>query len=231
MHAMILAAGRGERLRPLTDTIPKPLIEVGGKALIEHHLLALAGAGISRVVINLGWLGEQISSRLEDGAGFGLEIVYSPEPPGALETAGGIVQALPLLGEQPFLGIAGDILCDFPLGRLSALPADALAHLVMVANPAHHRDGDFALDQGWLRVDGTPRHTFSGIGLYRPELFHGLAPGRLALRPVFEQAIAAGAVCGSLHRGYWSDIGTIERLEQARREPAAINPARVQHDH
>ncbi len=217
MHAMILAAGRGERLRPLTDATPKPLLEVGGKPLIEHHLERLAEAGVRRVVINLGWLGEQISASLGTGDRFGLEIHYSPEPPGALETAGGIIQALPLLGSQPFLVIAGDILCDFRFSQLTSLANKAMAHLVMVPNPAHHPNGDFALENGWLKRTGPQRHTFSGIGLYRPAFFHHLTPGRRALRPVFESAIDQRQITASLHPGYWSDIGTPERLTEARR--------------
>lgn len=224
MHAMILAAGRGERLKPLTDTTPKPLIEVGGKPLIEHHLERLSEAGIRRVVINLDWLGDQILASLGTGERFGLEIRYSPEPPGALETAGGIMQALPLLGPQPFLVIAGDILCDFPLSQLSSLSDEALAHLVMVDNPGHNPDGDFALENGRLELDGPQRFTFSGIGIYRPALFNHLTPERRALRPVFESAIGRGQLTASLHRGYWSDIGTPERLAEARR----AWPARAQ---
>ena len=221
---MILAAGRGERLRPLTDTTPKPLIEVGGKPLIEHHLERLAEAEVGRVVINLGWLGEQIAGSLGSGDRFGLEIQYSPEPPGALETAGGIIQALPMLGSGPFLVIAGDILCDFPFSRLRHLPDEAMAHLVMVNNPAHNPDGDFALEDGWLSLDGAQRFTFSGIGLYRPALFETLTPGRRALRPVFESAIGRGQITASLHRGYWSDVGTSARLDDARRAwPASLD--------
>ena len=218
MHAMILAAGRGERLRPLTDTTPKPLLPVNGKALIVHHLENLAAAGITQVIINLAWLGEQISAALGDGSTFGLSIRYSQEPPGALETAGGIVQALPLLGQRPFLVVAGDILCDYPFERLVVQEPADLAHLVMVDNPAHHPGGDFALHNGQLTSSGTKRLTFSGIGLYRPEMFLPLKPGQRPLRPVFEQALAQGQLSGERYTGYWSDIGTLERLTQAREE-------------
>jgi N-acetyl-alpha-D-muramate 1-phosphate uridylyltransferase len=218
MHAMILAAGRGERLRPLTDTTPKPLLPVNGKALIVHHMENLATAGITQVIINLAWLGEQISATLGDGSAFGLSIRYSQEPPGALETAGGIVQALPLLGQRPFLVVAGDILCDYPFERLVDQEPAGLAHLVMVNNPAHHPDGDFALQHGQLTSSGPERLTFSGIGLYRPEMFLHLKPGRRPLRPVFEQALAQGQLSGERYTGYWSDIGTLERLTQAREE-------------
>ncbi len=223
MRVMILAAGRGERLRPLTDCCPKPLIEVGGKALLVHHIERLAAVGIRELVINLDWLGDQIRDRLGDGRGFGVSIQYSPEPPGALETAGGIVRALPLLGNQPFAVIAGDVLCDYPFERLRAPDGDDLGHLVMIDNPAHHPDGDFALVDDRLRLDAEPRLTFSGIAVYSPALFTALAPGRRALRPVFEAAIAADRFSAEHYRGYWSDIGSIERLEAARQRFPSSN--------
>ncbi|TVS12719.1 MAG: nucleotidyltransferase family protein [Wenzhouxiangella sp.] len=214
---MILAAGRGERLRPLTDRMPKPLIEVGGKALIVRHLEALAGAGFDRVVVNLAWLGEQIEQTLGDGSRFGLSIAYSQEPPDALETAGGIVQALPLLGDAPFLMISGDVLCDYPLARLRNRPHQAQGHLVMVDNPDHHPDGDFAIDADQRLVHGRSTQTFSGIAVLDPVLFAELPPGRRPLRPVFEQAIALGRLTGEHYSGFWSDIGTPERLSDAQR--------------
>jgi len=218
MRAMILAAGRGERLRPLTDTTPKPLLEVGGKALIIHHLERLAASGFDQVVINLGWLGEKISLALGDGSSFGLKIHYSPEPPGALETAGGIVQALPLLGDSPFLVVSGDILCDFPFETLIGHDPAGLAHLVMVDNPDHHPRGDFCLaDDGRLGIDYGPSLTFSGIAVYRREMFAELAPGRRPLRPLFDQAVTEGQLSGEHYRGHWSDIGTAERLAAAER--------------
>lgn len=217
MKAMILAAGRGERLRPLTDRMPKPLIEVGGKALIVRHLEALAEAGFSEVVINLAWLGEQIRSQLGHGNAFGLSIAYSEEPPGALETAGGIVQALPLLGDQPFVVLAGDVLCDYAISELGPPETGVLGHLVMVDNPAHHPRGDFGLINGRLELNTEPRLTFSGIAVYSPQLFRDLPAGRRALRPVFESAIAAGQLSAEHYDGFWSDIGTLERLESARR--------------
>ncbi len=219
MKAMILAAGRGERLRPLTDQTPKPLLKVGERSLIEHHLVGLADAGFSDVVINLGWLGEQIRLALGDGQHYGLHIRYSQEPPGALETAGGIIHALPLLGQQPFAAIAADILCDFDYAELRAPPSPALATLVMVDNPPHHPQGDFALDDGLLSLEGQNRLTFSGIAVYRPALFAGLEAGPRALRPVFEAAIAAGQLSGVHYRGRWSDIGTPERLADAQHSP------------
>jgi N-acetyl-alpha-D-muramate 1-phosphate uridylyltransferase len=216
MHAMILAAGRGERLRPLTDHLPKPLIEVGGKPLIGHHLERLAAAGFKQVVINLGWLGDKLPQMLGDGERWGLTIRYSQEPPGALETAGGIRHALELLGPDPFLVIAGDILCDFPLATLRGHQPPGLAHLIMVDNPPHHPDGDFGLAGDRIEASAQARLTFSGIAVYRPELFADLPPGRYPLRPVFEQAIAARQVSGQLHSGYWSDVGTAERLAATR---------------
>ncbi len=214
---MILAAGRGERLRPLTDATPKPLIEVGGKPLIVHHLEKLAAAGVVDVVINLGWLGEQIPEALGDGSRWGLSISYSPEPPGALETAGGIVHALGLLGDRPFLMISGDVLTDYPVTRLVGFEPSGLGHLVMVDNPAHHPGGDFGLDGERLTQDGDQRFTFSGIAVFSPAWFRDLEPGRRALRPLFEQAIQDGRLTGEVYGGYWSDIGTVERLEGARK--------------
>lgn len=215
MRAMILAAGRGERLRPLTDQRPKPLIEVGGKSLIVRHLEGLAEAGFESVVINLGWLGEQIPAALGDRTPDGLSIQYSQEPPGALETAGGIRHALDRLGSQPFLVIAGDILCPYPLKRLKGFSPSGLAHLVMVDNPTHHPDGDFALTEGRLKDNIEPRLTFSGIAVYRPEMFTTLPPGRQPLRPLFNEAVALNQLSGEHYRGYWSDIGTAERLAAA----------------
>lgn len=214
MKAMILAAGRGERLRPLTDQVPKPLIPVGGKALIVRHLEALAAAGFSEAVINLAWLGEKIKKALGNGSGFGLSITYSQEPPGALETAGGIIQALPLLGEQPFAMISADVLCDFPMRRLRDRNLGGDGHLVMVNNPDHHRGGDFSIAaDGRLKSGGGL--TFSGLGVLDPKLFSGLAPGPRPLRPVFEAGIALGRLTGEHYPGTWSDVGTPERLREA----------------
>lgn len=217
MRAMILAAGRGERLKPLTDRCPKPLIEVGGKPLIVRHLEALAAAGFSEVVINLAWLGDKIRAALGNGDRFGLSIIYSEEPPGALETAGAIIQALPRLGDQPFAVIAGDVLCDFAFDRLRAPAGDDLGHLIMVDNPSHHPGGDFCLVAGRLRRAREPRLTFSGIGVYAPALFAELVPGRRALRPVFDTAIAADRLSAEHHPGLWCDIGTPERLATAQK--------------
>ncbi|MGM0552216.1 MAG: N-acetylmuramate alpha-1-phosphate uridylyltransferase MurU [Pseudomonadota bacterium] len=213
MRAMILAAGRGERMRPLTDTCPKPLLEVGGRPLIEYTLERLACAGYERAVINLAHLGGQIRARLGDHY-HGLTIDYSPEPPGALETAGGIRHALPLLGEDPFLVVNGDVWCDHPLTPPPHLAetAGALAHLVLVANPAHHSEGDFGLSDGHVCEDTGVRHTFAGIGWYVPALFRDLAPGPRPLAPILREAIRARRVTGEYHAGVWHDIGTPERL-------------------
>ncbi len=209
---MILAAGRGERMRPLSDRTPKPLLPVAGTPLVVWHIERLARAGIHEIVINHAHLGEQIEALLDDGSAWGVAIRYSPEPAGALETAGGIANALPLLGEAPFLVVNGDIWCDIDLAALPTLAAHDLAHLVLVANPPHHPQGDFGLAAG--RVCGAPpRLTFAGIGLYRPELFAGLERGKPAkLAPLLQAAIAADRVSGQIHHGRWADVGTPERL-------------------
>ncbi|TNF91238.1 MAG: nucleotidyltransferase family protein [Gammaproteobacteria bacterium] len=208
MKAMILAAGRGERLRPLTDHLPKPLHEVGGKPLIVHHLEALSAAGLVDIVINLSWLGEQIRERLGDGADYGLRIEYSEEPE-ALETAGGVRQALPLLGER-FIVVNADIYTDYDFSRL--YNCDSLAHLVLVPNPAHNANGDFTLTDSIVGNDGAPCYTFSGIAQYRRQFFDHLAPGKRALAPLLRAAAERGQVTGELYDGDWTDIGTAERL-------------------
>ena len=210
--AMILAAGRGERMRPLTDRTPKPLLEAGGQPLIGHHLTALAAAGIRDVVINHAHLGAQIEAALGHGAAYGLRIRYSPEET-ALETGGGIFQALPLLGPGPFLVVNGDVWTDLEFGHL-CLGDDDLAHLVLVTNPAHHPAGDFLLDGGRVVLEGGARLTFSGIGVYRAALFDRCTAGRFPLAPLLRAAIAAGRVSGELHTGRWTDVGTPERLAE-----------------
>ena len=216
MKAMLLAAGRGERLRPLTDRVPKALVEVAGVPLIVRHLRALGAAGIDDVVINLGWLGDAIRERLGDGAGYGVRIAYSDERDDVLETGGGILKALPLLGPQPFLVINADIVCDLPLPP--PLPGgDELAHLVLVPNPPYRDDGDFGLTDARV-VNGPPRPlTFSGIGVYHPALLAGCRPGRFSLVPLLRAAADAGRLGGSEYRGGWFDVGTPQRLEEARR--------------
>ncbi|AUB83031.1 N-acetylmuramate alpha-1-phosphate uridylyltransferase MurU [Candidatus Thiodictyon syntrophicum] len=217
MRAMILAAGRGNRMRPLTDRVPKPLLPVGGKPLIQYHIERLAAAGVREVVINHAHLGEQIEAALGDGAQWGVTLHYSPEGEGrALETGGGIFKALPLLGPGPFLVVNADIWTDFPFMDLD-LPEGDLAHLVLVANPPQHPAGDFALDGDRVRRDGEPRYTFSGIGLYRPELFTGCAPGAFPLAPLLRRAMDQGQAGGHLYRGDWFDIGTPQRLDELNR--------------
>jgi MurNAc alpha-1-phosphate uridylyltransferase len=210
---MILAAGRGERMRPLTDTTPKPLLQVGGQALIEYHIRALHEAGINEIVINHAWLGEQIRQYLGDGSRYGVQIQYSDESAGALETAGGIIKALPLLGEVPFVVVNGDIFTDYAYAGLPQQP-DGLAHLVMVDNPPQHPGGDFVLREGRLLADGEPRLTFSGIGVYDPQLFAGYQPGALPLALLLRDAMARNEVSGERYTGQWLDIGTPERLAE-----------------
>jgi MurNAc alpha-1-phosphate uridylyltransferase len=209
---MLLAAGRGERLRPFTDSLPKPLIPVGGRALIEWHLAALARAGFTQVVVNLSWLGERLRAALGDGGRFGVTIHYSDEGPVALETGGGILRALPLLGPEPFLVVSADIFTDLDFAPLRHEPA-ALAHLVLVPNPAHHPRGDFALEGDRVVLEGE-RLTYGNVGIYRPEFFCGCTPGRFPLVEPLKRAIAAGSVSGQLFTGQWSDVGTPERLAE-----------------
>ncbi len=211
-HAMILAAGRGERMRPLTDRTPKPLLEVGGKPLIQYHIEALERAGIRELVINHAHLGDQIVERLGDGRRWGVRITYSPEPPGALETGGGIHNALPLLGDGPFLVVNGDIWSDYDFSHIRC-PADKLVHLVLVQNPEHNPKGDFALHKGEVSNEGGQRYTFSGIGMYRTELFAGCSQGAFPLAPLLRKAADAGKVSGELYKGVWEDVGTPQRLQ------------------
>jgi len=215
VKAMILAAGRGERMRPLTLTRPKPLLEAGGAPLIVHHLRALAGAGFEDVVVNLSWLGVQIREALGDGSRHGLRIHYSEEGPEPLETGGGIFRALPLLGDGPFLVLNGDTWSDIPYGDLrERLAARDLARLVLVQNPAHNENGDFVLESGRIVEASGERLTFSGVGLYRAELFEGCRDGIFKLAPLLRAAARDGRVSGELHGGAWLDIGTPERLAE-----------------
>lgn len=213
MKAMILAAGRGERMRPLTDTTPKPLLEVRGKALIVRLIESLVRAGIREMVINHAHLGNSIETALADGRRFGSAILYSREGE-ALGTAGGIALALPLLGEGTFIVVNGDIFCDFDFSALVARALGKhLAHLVLVPNPPHHSEGDFALDGTHVLDERKPEWTFSGIGLYRPELFAGIRPGSKGqLATLLRAAMARKQVSGEIHRGVWHDVGTPERL-------------------
>jgi MurNAc alpha-1-phosphate uridylyltransferase len=212
--AMILAAGRGERMRPLTDATPKPLLRVAGKPLIQYHVEALARAGVDRLVVNLNWLGGQIRDYLGDGARFGVSIVYSDEQPAALETAGGIFRALPHLQPGPFLVVNGDIFCDVPFRTLRLAPG-AEAHLVLVPNPPQHPRGDFGLSAGRAlpHSEAAPSFTFAGVGLYRPSLFRGCRDGAFPLKPLLLRAMAAGTCTAQLHQGVWEDVGTPQRLQ------------------
>ncbi|MDW7748960.1 N-acetylmuramate alpha-1-phosphate uridylyltransferase MurU [Halomonas sp.] len=211
MRAMILAAGLGTRMRPLTDHCPKPLLEVGGKPLIVHHLERLHAGGIREVVINVSYRAEQIVAALGDGDAFGMRIAWSREA-APLETGGGIRQALPLLGEAPFLLVNGDVWCELDPAELPALGGD-LARLVLVDNPDHHPQGDFHLDaDGRVHAEGEPRLTFAGISLLDPALVADEPPGAFALAPLLRRAMAEGRVGGHHHRGAWVDVGTPERL-------------------
>lgn len=229
MRAMILAAGRGERMRPLTDTCPKPLLKVGSEPLIGWHLRRLKAAGIEEIVINHAWLGQQIEETLGNGAAYGVSIAYSAEGAQGLETAGGIATALPLLGEEPFLVINGDVLTDIDFTLASAQAAklsaeQRLAYLWLVQNPAHNPKGDFVLqtDGAVLSTGAGEALTFSGMGVYHPALFHDTPPKQAAkLAPLLRAAMEAGKVQGVKHEGLWLDVGTVERLVEAERLAAA----------
>ncbi|MEJ2529919.1 MAG: nucleotidyltransferase family protein [Gammaproteobacteria bacterium] len=211
-RAMILAAGRGERMRPLTDNTPKSLLKVGGKPLIQYHIEALARAGFNQVVINHAHLGEQICAFLGDGSRYGVTITYSAEAGAALETGGGIFNALSLLGEEPFLVINADVWSDYDYSRIR-IGEDRLAHLVLVENPPHNGAGDFVLRGDLISDDAADRYTFSGIGVYRPELFAGCEPGPFRLAPLLYSMAAQGLVGGELFQGLWVDVGTPSRLK------------------
>ena len=219
---MILAAGRGERLRPLTDSLPKPLIPVRGEALIERHLRRLAAVGVLEVTINLGWLGQSIESRLGDGSRYGLAIAYSREGWPCLETGGGVYYALPLLGEAPFLLLNADVWTDYPLAdlvrRAATLPAQDLAHMVLVPNPPHHPRGDCTLAGGRVVPACAETHTFSGLSVLRPALFANADGGAFPLWPLLREASIRGQVSGEVYQGRWSDVGTPQRLEALERD-------------
>ena len=219
MKAMVLAAGRGERLRPITDTLPKPLVTVAGKPLIVYHLEALARAGVHEVVINLSWLPDKLRAALRDGSDYGVRIAYTDEGPVALETGGGIFNALPLLGPEPFLVVNGDTFTDIDFGALQASAeadtrAGALARLVLVTNPIQHPRGDFGLEGDRVVERETNRFTYSGVGVYRREFFEGCSPGKFPMLPLMKRAIAAGRMAGQLHTGEWCDVGTPRRLAE-----------------
>ena len=218
---MILAAGRGERMRPLTDTTPKPLLRVHGEPLIERHVARLAAAGVTRIVINLAWLGGQIRGYLGDGARYGATITYSEESPQALETAGGIFRALQYLSPGPFIVVNGDVFTDFPFGTL-ALDAGHDAHLVMVRNPSYLK-GDFGIERGEARATAADLYTFSGISVYRPAFFEGCVDGVFPLKPLMLRSMAAGRCSAQLFEGLWAEVGTPERLAELNAEPAPKN--------
>lgn len=213
MKTMILAAGLGKRMRPLTTVRPKPLLKVNGKALIDYHLERLAAAGVREVVINHYWLGEQIEAHVGDGGAYGLAVQYSPEQE-LLDTAGGMINALPLLGDEPFMLVNGDIWCDYPVADLLA-QNPASAHLVMVDNPEHHPEGDFFLSDGQLAIRGSgPALTYAGLAVIHPALFAGAEGGCQPLKPFLLRAIEDGTATGEYYPGEWVDVGTPERLRQ-----------------
>ena len=213
MKAMILAAGRGERLRPLTDETPKPLIKVAGKSLIEYHIDNLASAGIKDIIINTAWLAEKIHQQLGDGSNYGVTIQYSDEGT-AMETAGGIINALPLLGDEPFLVVNGDICCDFDFSSLDTLKDGIQAHLILVENPDHNPEGDFSLQDELVKNSGETMYTFSGIGIYSTDFFAEQQSGISPLAPLIRNKCEENLVSGQLHEGRWTDVGTIERLQE-----------------
>ena len=213
MKAMILAAGRGSRMQPLTDHTPKPLLDVGGKPLIVWQIEKLANAGFKDIIINIEWLGDQIPKALGDGSKFGINLHYSNEQQdGALETAGGIIKALPLLGDKPFLVTNGDVWCDYHYSNHDPIKKDDLAHLVLVNNPKHHSEGDFSLQKNRVSEEGDHKYTFSGIGYYHPDLFKSLAQSSRPLGPLLRATMNDNKVSGELFDGDWRDIGTPERL-------------------
>jgi MurNAc alpha-1-phosphate uridylyltransferase len=226
---MILAAGRGERMRPHTDRAPKPLIPVAGTPLVQRHLENLRDAGVTDIVVNLGWLGEQLREAVGDGSRFGVAVRYSEEGWPALESGGGIFHALPLLGPEPFLVVNGDVWTNFPLARLAAraraLERGTLAHLVLVPNPPHNPRGDFALEGGRVGNGEAGRHTFSGLSVHTPEFFHGCAPGHFPLLPLWRRSAGLGHLGGELYEGAWSDVGTPERLAALERSLAVTRRA------
>lgn len=217
MIAMILAAGRGERLRPLTDSVPKALVEVHGQSLIERHLHAIHAAGIRNVVINLGWLGAQVQDRVGDGRRYGLDVCYSDEGENVLETGGGIFRALPLLGDQAFLVVNADVFTDMPIPDVT-LSGDSVGHLVLVNTPDYRKQGDFDLYGGKVSNSHRPSLTFSGVAVYKPEFFTDCEPGRFSIVPMLREAADVGRLQGSLYEGLWADVGTPERLQAINEE-------------
>ena len=224
MKAMILAAGLGTRMRPLTDHLPKPLLAVGGKPLIVWHLERLKRCGFNEVVINVAWKGARLIEALGNGEQLGLSIQYSDErDEELLETGGGIIKALPLLGDEPFLVVNGDIWCDYDFQSVSPIKQGDLCHLMLVKNPQHNLTGDFQLNSDRILSAGEEQLTFSGVGYYRPELFAGLPYGKRALAPILRAAMDKGMVSGEKHSGDWQDIGTPERLAELDKELVVSN--------
>ncbi|MCP8689129.1 N-acetylmuramate alpha-1-phosphate uridylyltransferase MurU [Marinobacterium sedimentorum] len=224
MRAMILAAGLGTRMRPLTLTTPKPLLRVGGKALIEYHIERLVAAGFDEIIINHAWLGAQIEAYLGEGARYGARICYSAEGE-PLETGGGIFRVLDWLSPHgsPFVVVNGDVFTDYPLSHLPRVLSGE-AHLVLVGNPVHNPAGDFALAQGRIEAQGMERYTFSGVSVQSAALYAGCTAGAFALAPLLRDAIARGRVTGEYHDGCWVDVGTVERLQQLDRDLREKHP-------
>jgi MurNAc alpha-1-phosphate uridylyltransferase len=212
VKAMILAAGRGERLRPLTDSLPKSLVEVRGKSLLERHLKNIRDAGIVDVVINLGWLGDKIVERVGSGSEYGLNVEYSPEGENILETGGGIHNALPMLGDEPFLVVNADIYTDMPVPDVT-LEDNMVGHLVLVRSPSYRDGGDFDIEDGLVQNGVSRPLTFSGVSIYRPEFFDDCKAGRFSIVPMLREAADARCLQGSLYEGHWADVGTPERLQ------------------
>lgn len=222
MRAMILAAGLGTRMRPLTNHLPKPLLSVGGKPLIVWHLERLKRNGFQNIVINIAWLGHKIPELLGSGEQFGLSISYSDEQnESLLETGGGIIKALPLLGDEPFLVVSGDIWCDYEFTSTSPLVGDDLGHVILVDNPIHHPAGDFLLEAGRVHSAGDPQLTYGGIAYFHPDMFRQRQYGKQALAPIMREAMQDKLISGEHHRGEWQDIGTPERL--AKLDSALLN--------
>ncbi len=216
MIAMILAAGRGERLRPITDTVPTALVEIHGRSLLERHLDAVRAVGVDTVIINLGWLGEQIADRIGSGAAFDLNIIFSAEDDDILETGGGIQRALPMLGNDTFLVVNADVYTDMPMPE-DNLDEQTQGKLVLVPTPAHKPGGDFDLVDGRVRNSDKPQLTFGGVAIYRPEFFAGCSPGRFPLAPLLRAAANADQLAGSEYCGIWEDVGTPDRLAELNR--------------
>ena len=218
MKAMVLAAGRGERMRPLTDTTPKPLIKLEQYRLIEHHLLNLARSGFTDIVVNVAWLGDQIIEAIGSGEKYNLNITYSDEGEQALETGGGIFNALPLLGDEPFLVVNGDVWTDYPFEKLYDFKLKERAHLILINNPEHNPQGDFSIERDRLVENENVKFTYSGIGVYSKAFFENCKAGKFPLAPMIRNFITRDEMSAELYQGKWVDVGTLERLEKLRTE-------------